>query len=63
LALIITLGWPGSVIEMLNVIAPLSDQGGVRSGGDDVRVRNDEDLAPALSASRPAEVCAHWLSA
>jgi len=28
-ALIITLGWPGSVIEMLNVVGPLSDQGGV----------------------------------
>ena len=58
LPLIITHGWPGSVIEMLNVVGPLTDptaHGGERRGrfpsGDPVdaglRVLRQADGAPA----------------
>ena len=59
LPLIITHGWPGSVIEMLNVIGPLTDptaHGGERGG----RLRRGDSVDPRATGSRASRPTTGW---
>ena len=59
LPLIITHGWPGSVMEMLNVVGPLTDpvaQGEVRAAFRSIIARRESPLMTSTVEIRPFHI-------